>query len=82
MKNTTHTGPIRGLDYNGLQPNLLSSGAVNGEVCQFPALLVFAVPVVSHTDSMFCLFQLVDLHLGPELTREAILARREVTEVG
>ncbi|KAN0064406.1 protein transport protein S31 [Thecaphora frezii] len=32
MKNTTHTGPVRGLDFNSLQPNLLSSGAVNGEI--------------------------------------------------
>lgn len=32
IKNTTHTGPVRGLDFNPLQPNLLSSGAVNGEI--------------------------------------------------
>ncbi|PWZ01867.1 hypothetical protein BCV70DRAFT_185434 [Testicularia cyperi] len=32
MKNTTHTGPVRGLDFNPLQPNLLSSGAVAGEI--------------------------------------------------
>ncbi|EPQ27901.1 uncharacterized protein PFL1_04645 [Pseudozyma flocculosa PF-1] len=32
MKNNTHSGPVRGLDFNGLQPNLLSSGAVNGEI--------------------------------------------------
>lgn len=32
LKNTTHTGPIRGLDYNSNQPNLLGSGAVNGEI--------------------------------------------------
>ncbi|GAC77283.1 bifunctional GTP cyclohydrolase II, partial [Moesziomyces antarcticus T-34] len=32
IKNTTHTGPVRGLDFNPLQPNLLSSGAVAGEI--------------------------------------------------
>ncbi|EGO03497.1 hypothetical protein SERLA73DRAFT_165175 [Serpula lacrymans var. lacrymans S7.3] len=32
MRNTSHTGPIRGLDFNPIQTNLLSSGAVNGEV--------------------------------------------------
>ena len=32
LRNTTHTGPVRGLDFNPIQTNLLSSGAVNGEV--------------------------------------------------
>ena len=32
LRNKTHTGPIRGLDFNPIQPNLFSSGAVNGEV--------------------------------------------------
>ncbi|TFK96771.1 hypothetical protein BDV98DRAFT_608060 [Pterulicium gracile] len=32
LRNNTHTGPIRGLDFNPIQTNLLSSGAVNGEV--------------------------------------------------
>ncbi|KII91359.1 hypothetical protein PLICRDRAFT_51526 [Plicaturopsis crispa FD-325 SS-3] len=32
LRNTTHTGPIRGLDFNPNQRNLLSSGGVNGEV--------------------------------------------------
>lgn len=31
-RNSTHTGPVRGLDFNPLQNNLLSSGAVGGEV--------------------------------------------------
>ncbi|KZV82092.1 WD40 repeat-like protein [Exidia glandulosa HHB12029] len=30
--NNTHTGPVRGLDFNNLQNNLLATGAVNGEV--------------------------------------------------
>ncbi|KAH7925064.1 hypothetical protein BV22DRAFT_1089788 [Leucogyrophana mollusca] len=32
LRNTSHTGPVRGLDFNPIQTNLLSSGAVNGEV--------------------------------------------------
>ncbi|TFK85253.1 hypothetical protein K466DRAFT_588247 [Polyporus arcularius HHB13444] len=32
LRNKTHTGPIRGLDFNPVQPNLVSSGAVNGEI--------------------------------------------------
>jgi len=32
LRNTNHTGPVRGLDFNPIQTNLLSSGAVNGEV--------------------------------------------------
>ncbi|KZT33889.1 hypothetical protein SISSUDRAFT_1053654 [Sistotremastrum suecicum HHB10207 ss-3] len=32
LSNSTHTGPVRGLDFNPLQTNLLASGAVNGEV--------------------------------------------------
>ncbi|KAG1730307.1 hypothetical protein EDB19DRAFT_1740751 [Suillus lakei] len=32
LRNTTHTGPVRGLDFNPIQTNLLSSGAINGEV--------------------------------------------------
>lgn len=30
--NNTHTGPVRGLDFNNLQNNLLATGAVSGEV--------------------------------------------------
>ncbi|KDQ10528.1 hypothetical protein BOTBODRAFT_36224 [Botryobasidium botryosum FD-172 SS1] len=29
---TAHTGPVRALDFNPLQKNLLSSGAINGEI--------------------------------------------------
>ena len=40
LRNTTHTGPVRGLDFNPIQTNLLASGGINGEVrfniCQFP----------------------------------------------
>ncbi|KAF7367477.1 Nucleoporin-interacting protein [Mycena sanguinolenta] len=32
MRNSTHTGPIRGLDFNPIQTNLIASGAVSGEV--------------------------------------------------
>ncbi|KAJ7714576.1 hypothetical protein DFH07DRAFT_374457 [Mycena maculata] len=32
MRNSTHTGPIRGLDFNPIQTNLIASGAVGGEV--------------------------------------------------
>lgn len=32
LRNTTHQGPVRGLDFNPIQTNLLSSGATNGEV--------------------------------------------------
>lgn len=32
LRNTTHTGPVRGLDFNPIQTNLLASGGVNGEV--------------------------------------------------
>ncbi|EJD54689.1 hypothetical protein AURDEDRAFT_110220 [Auricularia subglabra TFB-10046 SS5] len=31
-RNNTHTGPVRGLDFNSLQSNLLATGAVSGEV--------------------------------------------------
>lgn len=33
VRNTNHTRPVRSLDFNPLQTHLLSSGAVNGEVC-------------------------------------------------
>lgn len=32
LRNATHTGPVRGLDFNPIQTNLFSSGAVNGEI--------------------------------------------------
>ncbi|OCH86016.1 hypothetical protein OBBRIDRAFT_783955 [Obba rivulosa] len=32
LRNKSHTGPIRGLDFNPIQTNLFSSGAVNGEI--------------------------------------------------
>jgi len=32
MRNTTHTGPVRGLEYNRIQNNLIASGASNGEI--------------------------------------------------
>ncbi|KAJ7294086.1 hypothetical protein C8J57DRAFT_1553850 [Mycena rebaudengoi] len=32
LRNSTHTGPIRGLDFNPIQTNLIASGAVGGEV--------------------------------------------------
>lgn len=36
LRNSTHTGPIRGLDFSPIQNNLLSSGGINGEVCMVP----------------------------------------------
>ncbi|KAJ3561102.1 hypothetical protein NP233_g10405 [Leucocoprinus birnbaumii] len=32
LRNTTHTGPVRGLDFNPIQSSLLASGGVSGEV--------------------------------------------------
>ena len=32
LRNSTHTGPIRGLDFSPIQTSLLSSGGINGEV--------------------------------------------------
>ncbi|KAG6916940.1 hypothetical protein DXG01_004627 [Tephrocybe rancida] len=32
LRNTTHTGPVRGLDFNPIQTSLLASGGINGEV--------------------------------------------------
>ncbi|KAG1767684.1 hypothetical protein EDD22DRAFT_875239 [Suillus occidentalis] len=32
LRNTSHSGPVRGLDFNPIQTNLLASGAINGEV--------------------------------------------------
>ncbi|ESK89135.1 structural molecule [Moniliophthora roreri MCA 2997] len=32
LRNSQHTGPVRALDFNPIQTNLLSSGAVGGEV--------------------------------------------------
>ncbi|KAF8970326.1 hypothetical protein BDZ97DRAFT_1902055 [Flammula alnicola] len=32
LRNTTHSGPVRGLDFNPLQTSLLASGGVGGEV--------------------------------------------------
>ncbi len=32
LRNNQHTGPVRGLDFNSVQTNLLASGAVNGEI--------------------------------------------------
>ena len=32
MRQASHGGPIRGLDFNPIQPNLLASGATDGEV--------------------------------------------------
>ena len=28
-----HTGPVRGLEFNSFSPNLLASGAEDGELC-------------------------------------------------
>lgn len=56
LRNTTHQGPVRELDFNPIQTNLLSSGATNGEVrinLLFVLYLLFA-------DSI------ADLHLGPQ----------------
>ncbi|KZT18925.1 hypothetical protein NEOLEDRAFT_1183832 [Neolentinus lepideus HHB14362 ss-1] len=32
LRNSTHTGPVRGLDFNPIQTSLFSSGGVNGEI--------------------------------------------------
>ncbi|PFH49472.1 hypothetical protein AMATHDRAFT_76183 [Amanita thiersii Skay4041] len=32
LRNTTHTGPVRGLDFNPIQTSLLATGGVSGEV--------------------------------------------------
>ncbi|KAJ3531191.1 hypothetical protein NM688_g7607 [Phlebia brevispora] len=32
LRNKTHTGPVRGLDFNPIQTNLFASGAINGEI--------------------------------------------------
>ncbi|TCD71012.1 protein transport protein S31 [Steccherinum ochraceum] len=32
LRTQNHTGPVRGLDFNPIQTNLLASGAVNGEI--------------------------------------------------
>ncbi|KAI8909273.1 hypothetical protein DFJ77DRAFT_433416 [Powellomyces hirtus] len=32
MRQATHSGPVRGLDFNSVQPNLLASGASQGEI--------------------------------------------------
>ena len=32
MKNKSHEGPVRGLDFNPIAGNLLASGATNGQV--------------------------------------------------
>ncbi|KDQ53752.1 hypothetical protein JAAARDRAFT_422252 [Jaapia argillacea MUCL 33604] len=32
LRNSAHTGPVRGLDFNPIQTSLFSSGAVNGEI--------------------------------------------------
>ncbi|KAH9988178.1 hypothetical protein BJV77DRAFT_1023322, partial [Russula vinacea] len=32
LKNNTHTGPVRGLDFNPIQSTLFASGGINGEV--------------------------------------------------
>lgn len=32
LKNSTHTGPVRGLDFNPIQSTLFASGGINGEV--------------------------------------------------
>ncbi|GJJ10681.1 hypothetical protein Clacol_004908 [Clathrus columnatus] len=32
FRNSTHAGPVRGLDFNPIQKNLLASGATNGEI--------------------------------------------------
>jgi hypothetical protein len=39
LRNTTHTGPIRGLDFNPIQTTLFASGGVAGEVC-LPSLSI------------------------------------------
>jgi hypothetical protein len=33
FKNDKHTGPVRGVDFNSIQRNLMLTGAVNAEVC-------------------------------------------------
>ena len=42
LRNKTHTGPVRGLDFNPIQSHLFASGAVNGEVrrCPPPTLCI------------------------------------------
>ena len=40
LRNKTHTGPVRGLDFNPIQSHLFASGAVNGEVRPIPAAYI------------------------------------------
>ena len=47
-----HTGPVRGLDFNPIQKNLLASGAVNAEVSS-PTLVMLSKLTI-------------DLHLRPQ----------------
>lgn len=42
LRNTTHTGPVRGLDFNPIQTNLLASGGINGEVRQIRIIITLS----------------------------------------
>ena len=42
FKNDKHTGPVRGLDFNPIQKNLLLTGAVKAEVCHIPTIFADA----------------------------------------
>lgn len=54
LRNSMHTGPVRGLDFNPIQTNLLASGGVNGEVQHI------------HIDRTYKLTSQIGLHLGSE----------------
>jgi hypothetical protein len=45
FKNEVHTGPVRGLDFNPKQQNLLASGAINAEVSESTLLSSYYLAV-------------------------------------
>lgn len=62
LRNSTHTGPIRGLDFSPIQTNLLSSGGINGEV---------SISITTHS----CCSNLSSgLHMGSQRSQQAIFA--------
>ncbi|THH20311.1 hypothetical protein EW146_g1016 [Bondarzewia mesenterica] len=66
LKNSTHTGPIRGLDFNPIQTSLFSSGGTNGEARSFAFL--------SHGD-VLTINLITDLYLGPQRSKQTLLSR-------
>jgi hypothetical protein len=77
MKNKSHDGPVRGLDFNPVAKNLLASGATNGQVSVgLKGFLYIFQGTLRVPNDLYSCAHLSDLDLGLEGSLDPLQPRR------